>query len=53
MIASVSIHKLTSHQMDVRTAGLNIDLEVMRMDQLEAFVLPGQKIKILIHKILV
>ncbi|CAM8966649.1 unnamed protein product [Rhodiola kirilowii] len=47
LIALASIHKLLVHQMDVKTAFLNDDLEdEIYMKQPEGFVMPGQEHKV-------
>ena len=47
LIALASIYKLVVHQMDVKTAFLNWNLdEEVYMDQLEGFVLPGNERKV-------
>ena len=47
LIAMTSIYKLIVHQMDVKTAFLNGDLdEEIHMDQLEGFVVRGQERKV-------
>ena len=46
LIAMASIHKLIVHQMNVKTAFLNGDLdEEIYLDQPEGFVVQGQEIK--------
>ncbi|CAM8956673.1 unnamed protein product [Rhodiola kirilowii] len=47
LIALASIHKFLVHQMDVKTAFLNGDLEEeIYMKQLEGFIMPGQEHKV-------
>ena len=47
LIALTSIYKLVVHQMDVKIAFLNVDLdEEVYMDQPEGFVLPGNENKV-------
>ena len=47
LIAMASIHKLIVHQMDVKTAFLNDDLdEEIYMDQPEGFMIQGQESKV-------
>ena len=47
LIAIAAIHNLEIHQMDVKTAFLNGDLdEEIYMEQPEGFVVPGQEKKV-------
>ena len=47
LIAIASIHNLEIHQMDVKTAFLNGDLdEEIYMEQPEGFIVPGQEKKV-------
>ena len=47
LIAIVAIHNLEIHQMDVKTAFLNGDLdEEIYMEQPEGFIVPGQEKKV-------
>ncbi|KAL0401575.1 UNVERIFIED_CONTAM: Retrovirus-related Pol polyprotein from transposon TNT 1-94 [Sesamum latifolium] len=47
LIAIAALYDLDIHQMDVKTAFLNGDLdEEMYMEQLEGFVIPGQEKKV-------
>ena len=47
LIAIVAIHNLEIHQMDVKTAFLNGDLDVeIYMEKLEGFIVPGQEKKV-------
>ena len=47
LIAIAAIHNLEIHQMDVKTAFLNGDLdEEIYMEQLEGFIVPGQEKKV-------
>ena len=47
LIALAAIHSLVIHQMDVKTAFLNRDVdEEVYMKQLEGFVVPGQEHKV-------
>ena len=44
LIALTSIHNLLIHQMDVKTAFLNEELEKeIYMDKLEGYMVPGEK----------
>ena len=46
LIATTTIHNFEIHQMDVKTAFLNEDLdEEMYMEQPEGFVVKGQEMK--------
>ena len=47
LIAIAAIHNLEMHQMDVKTAFLNGDLdEEIHMEQPEGFIVPGQEKKV-------
>ena len=47
LIAIATIHNLEIHQMDVKTAFLNDDLdEEIYMEQPEGFIVPGQEKKV-------
>ena len=47
LIALAAIHSMVTHQMDVKTAFLNGDLdEEVYMKQSEVFVIPGQEHKV-------
>ena len=47
LIDIVAIHNLEIHQMDLKTAFLNCDLdEEIYMEQLEGFIVPGQEKKV-------
>ena len=47
LIAIASIHNLEIHQMDIKTAFLNGDLdEEIYMEQPEGFIVPGQEKKV-------
>ena len=47
LIAITAMYKLEIHQMDMKTAFLNGDLEEeIYLEQLEGFIVPGQKQKV-------